>query len=183
MKRTIREGGLCEMIVLLIGVLPTFGSDAETNAWASSARFGSGAAVATARYAGDLGFARTDTKTGTLNMARGVAVGLDEDGLSLSFSTALAPRLGPAFSTTFNMTIGSNGELAHSVGHSVATGGLERAVSAGGRSSSTRSGSTATAVAGGKTVGGGVVEARTASHHYRPGRVYYRTVHPVVRSR
>ncbi len=212
MKRTMRKSVLCGMILMLAGVLPALGSDAETTARATGSRLGPGTAAATARYEGDLGFARTDTRSGTVNIARGVAVGFDEDGLSLSFSTAIAPRLGPAFGTTFNMTLGSNGEVAHSIGTSVATGGLARTVSVGGSATSTHFGSTSTALAGGSTLGGGVVKASTTSDHYRVlptvghaapiegrgpvvavgGRVagrddgstrYVRTVHRVVRSR
>jgi len=85
-------------------------------------------------------------------------------------------------------------------------------VTVGGNATSTRYGSTSTALAGGSTLGGGVVKASTASDHYRVlpmvghaapievhgravavgGRVagrddgstrYVRTVHRVVRSR
>ena len=211
MKRTIRKSGLCGMTLMLAGVLPALGSDAETTARATGSRFVPGTATATARYEGDLGFAHTDTRSGKVNIARGVAVGFDEDGLSLSFSTAISPSRGPALGTTFNMTLGRNGEVAHSIGTSLATGGLARTVTVGGSATSTRYGSTSAALAGGSTLGGGVVRASTTSDHYRvlpmvghavpievrgpaaavAGRVagrddgstrYVRTVHRVVRS-
>ena len=65
-------------------------SDARTSASAASNGRRSGTAAASATYKGDVGFARTDTRTGQINLARGVAVGVDDRGLSLSVSTALA---------------------------------------------------------------------------------------------
>lgn len=152
-------------------------SDARTSAQAGSGRGRSGTAAATAHYEGDVGFARTDSRTGRVNVARGVALGVDEDGLSFSLSTAVAPRNGPALATNFNVSIGTNGEVATSVGRAVASGGAERSVSAGGGSSSGdrfRSGS-AVSQASGRTSFGGVVRAQTSSHH-EPAPVVRRVI-------
>lgn len=149
-------------------------SDAETSAQATGGRGPSGSALATARYEGDVGFARTDTRSGRVNLARGVALGFDADGLSLSLSTALAPRSGPALATTFNISIGTNGEVAHSVGTALATGGTARTVAAGGSAATARHGGTAVAAASGRTQSGGTVRVATQSEHvriYRPAPV------------
>ncbi len=91
-------------------------SDADTSATAGPGRYGTGTAAATAHYEGDYGFARTDSRTGAVNLARGVAVGVDEDGISLSLSNALAPRYGPAVATNFSMSIGTDGRVSTSTG-------------------------------------------------------------------
>ena len=119
-------------LTLLLAAMPTLASDAETSAQASDGAGHSGTATATARYAGDVGFARTDTRSGRVNLARGVAVGVDEDGLTLSVSLAVAPQRGPAVATNFNLSLGRNGAAAVSVGRSVAQGGATRTVTASG---------------------------------------------------
>lgn len=155
------------MTLMTLGGLatPTLASDAETSATATRGYGRSGTATGMARYEGDLGFARTDTRTGRINAARSVALGVDRDGVSLSVSHAIAPQRGPALAANFNMSIGRNG-TSHSSGHSVARGGLERSVTAGGATTSgTRySRPVATSIAGGKTSFGGVVRAQTRSH-------------------
>lgn len=142
-------------------------SDAETSATATGKRGRSGTAAATAHYVGDVGFARTDTRTGRINLARGVALGLDENGLSLSVSTAIAPRRGPAVATNFNVTIGKGGRSSHSLGAAVATGGSRRTVSVAG-STTTRRGGSSVSLASGKTSRGGIVRVKTYSRHQRP---------------
>jgi len=138
-------------------------SDAETSASATSGRGRSGTATATARYEGDIGFARTDTRTGAVNVARGVAVGVDEDGISLSISLAVAPQRGPAYATNFNLSFDTDGTSAASFGTALAAGGTRRTVSAGGRASATPSGAVAASMAGGVTHNDGVVRAVTHS--------------------
>ncbi len=134
---------------------------ASTSANANNGYGLPGTAGATANYTGDRGFARTNSTTGDVNLARGLAVGVDRDGLDVSFSHAIAPRLGPAYAGTFNMSIGRDGEVNSSYGGALATGGLARSVEAGGTTRSDRRGGDATAYATGDTVGGGRVVART----------------------
>jgi hypothetical protein len=122
-----------------------FASDAETSATAGPGRYGTGTAGATAHYEGDYGFARTDSRTGQVNVARGVAVGVDEDGISLSLSNALAPRYGPAVATNFNMSIGADGRVSSSTGRAEADGPATVAV-AGGTNTAGRAYSNASAV-------------------------------------
>lgn len=141
----------------------TWASEAETSARAAGGSGGS--ALATARYGGDVGFARTDTRTGQVSLARGVAVGVDERGLSLSVSLAIAPERGPALATNFNMSIGSNGDAAISTGRAAATGGVGHTVFAGGSTRATPYGAVATSKAGGSSRGG-FVRANTRSDHY-----------------
>ncbi|MBK9118157.1 MAG: hypothetical protein IPM18_00920 [Phycisphaerales bacterium] len=134
MKR-MRYSGLVTGLMIGVGVSGAWASEAQTSASATGGR-NNGAATATARYDGQVGFARTDTKTGKVNLARGVAVGVDANGLSLSLSHAIAPQHGPAIATNFNMSIGRDGEVNHSVGSAVATGGSGRTVMAGGQTQS-----------------------------------------------
>jgi hypothetical protein len=139
-------------------------SDAKSSATASSGRGRSGTAAASASYKGDHGFARTNTKSGAINLARGVAVGVDKNGLSLSVSTAVASRFGPAVATNFNMSIGRDGHSSASVGRAVATGGRNRSVSAGGATTTHRGGSSMSYATG----RGAKVKAVTKSHHHKP---------------
>ena len=140
-------------------------SDAETSASATSGRGRPGTATAAARYEGDIGFARTDTRTGAVNVARGVAVGVDEDGVSLSVSLAIAPQRGPAYATNFNLSFDTDGGSAASFGTALAGGGTRRTVSVGGIASARPCGASATAMAGGVAHNGGVV--RTFTHSGR----------------
>jgi hypothetical protein len=138
-------------------------SDAETSATATGNRGRSGSATAAARYEGDTGFARTDTRTGRVNVARGVAVGVDEDGVSLSVSLAVAPQVGLGLATTFNMTIDRDGDVATSVGSALAFGGTSRTVTAGGVATATPFRPFASATVGGVTRNGGIVRVVTHS--------------------
>ncbi len=130
-----------------------------------------GKASATANWNGDggNGFSRTRTQTGDVNLARGVAFGVDKDGMDLSFSHAIAPKLGPAYAGTFHLSIGTDGQVSGSYGGVVSKGGLVRSAEAGGTTSS-RTGA-ATAVARGDTAPGGSVQARTHSYTVRPAPV------------
>lgn len=112
-------------------------SDAQTSA-SAGAGLGRDVAAATARYEGDVGFARTDSRSGRVSSARGVAVGLDEDGLSLSVSQAVAPRFGPALATSLNFGIERDGDVSASLGVARADGPIYRQATAGGGAGSGR---------------------------------------------
>jgi len=162
----------------------TLAGEASTSASAASG-WGrdSGAAVATANYEGDGGraIARTRTITGNVNVARGLAVGMDGDGMDLSFSHAFAPRFGPAYAGTFNLSIGNDGKVAASYGGALVHGGVARSANAGGVTRSGPAGLTAQATAGGHAEPNGVVQARTHSYTYRP--IIQPVIRPVVHTR
>ena len=127
--------------------------DAQTSATAGSGgRQRDGTASATASYDGDIGFARTRSKSGRVNVARGIAVGFDRDGLSLSVSNAIAGRRGPAIATNFNLSIGLDGQVSHSSGLAVADGSSQRTVSAGGETHARRNNNRSTSIASGRSV-------------------------------
>lgn len=150
-------------------------SDAATSATVGGFRGSTtGVAAASARYVGDIGFARTTSHSGSLNLARGVAVGFDEDGLSLSVSNAVATRHGPAIATNFNLTIGRDGDVSSSSGLAVANGPIHREASAGG-SVGTGPGRAATSIASGKSDRFGRVVAETRAEQRRGhGRIRVR---------
>ncbi|GEM_PF-2239109 len=152
-------------------------SDAETWATAGTRRGQrNGTAAAGAHYAGRVGFARTDTRSGPVSLARGVAVGVDESGLSLSVSNAIAPRFGPAVATTFNMSIGRDGRVSSATGLAVADGPIQRSATAGGGVSTGRYGRPARVMASGRSDPLGHVRAETrARESYRRG--HRRVVH------
>jgi hypothetical protein len=166
MKRFMRYA--MSVAVSGMSVSATLAGEASTTASASNGWFGNGTAGATAGWDGrdgGTGYARTRTDTsGNINLARGVAVGVDEDGLDFSFSHALAPRIGPAYAGTLNLSIGTNGNVSGGYGGALANGGIDRAVNAGGRTSSSPFGGAAVTTAGGHTNGGGAVIARTHSY-------------------
>lgn len=161
------------------------------NAWAGEASTSAsvrngwgpvgGAASATAHYTGDgpAGLARTRTRTGDLNTAHGLAVGVDKDGLDFSYSHAMAGRVGPAYAGTFNLSIGTDGDVSGSYGGVVARGGAVRSVEAGGVTRTTPHGATAVATARGDASPNGSVEARTHSYNHAPRM--YRPAQRVVR--
>lgn len=151
--------GLTVLAMMMAGGV-AMASEAETSASATGRSGRAGDASGTARYKGDVGFARTDTRSGAVNASRSVAVGVDDDGLSLSLSSAVAGRRGPAIATNYNLSIGRDGRVSRSLGRSIASGGRERTAEAGG-STSTRG--TSNSLAAGRTVGGGTVEATTRS--------------------
>lgn len=145
------------------------GADVATSASVGGSRSGPGAATATAHYEGDVGFARTTSNSGKVNLARGVAVGFDEDGLSLSVSNAIATRRGPAIATNFNLSIDRDGDVSSSSGIAVANGPFQREASAGG-SVGNRPGQAAISTATGKTdpFGRVSVETRAEQHRAQP---------------
>jgi hypothetical protein len=148
-----------------LGLANAMAGEASTSATASNGWYTSGSAGATANYDGNggIGFARTRSDTGKVNTSRGLAVGVDDDGLDFSFSHAIAPKSGPAYAGTLNLSIGRDGDVNGSYGGSVAQGGVAREVHAGGSTRSDHRGGSAVATAGGETVGGGRVDARTDS--------------------
>ncbi len=152
----------------------TLASDAETNASA-----GNGTAAATARYEGDIGFARTQSRSGRITTAQGVAVGVDEDGLSLSLSRAIDTPWGPAIASNFNLSIERDGDVSFSTGRSVAQGQIERVAWAGGGATTGQrpSGGSAWATAGGHSDALGRVDART---HAEQRRAIERTPRRVI---
>ncbi len=164
---------LAGLLMLVMG-LSAYAGTASSSAGASSSRWGSGTAVATADYdGGGQGFARTDTKSGRVSTARGVAFGFDEGGMSLSTSYAVAPLLGPAVAGTFNLAIGVDGSVAGSVGRTVATGGGSREARAGGFASpgSRHESPASGARVSGRTGRGGRVVSSSDSYTRAPERV------------
>lgn len=165
MKRII--GNAFGIMIATAGIQTALAGEASTDASATSG-WGNqgGTAQANASWDGDggRGLTRTDTRTGRVNLARGLAVGIDRDGLDLSFSHAIAGNRGPGYAGTFNLSIGRDGSVSHSYGGAVSRGGYRRSVEAGGAASS-RPGGIALASAGGRTWGGGIVQARTRSQH------------------
>ncbi|GJM25422.1 MAG: hypothetical protein DHS20C16_18370 [Phycisphaerae bacterium] len=140
-----------------------FAGVANTSATAGSGGWGPGTAAATANYDGDgVGFTKTKASSGKLNVARGLSVGFDQTGLSVSHSYAVAGQRGPAVGGTLNVHIGQNG-VAVSGGQSVASQGRSRQVNVAGQAGSNGRRPTATAAASGHASGRGVVNARTFS--------------------
>lgn len=153
---------MCMLTSLLSAPLLALAGVAETSATAGSNGRRSGTATATATYDGDgIGLTRTKATSGKLNIARGLSVGLDADGLSISHSYALAGRFGPAVGGTLNLHISPNGETAVSAGNATASGDRERSVTVGGAIGNDRGRGVATAHAGGATGRGGRVETKT----------------------
>ena len=139
-------------------------SDAATSASAGSTRGQrNGTAAATASYQGDVGFARTQSRSGSVNTARGVAVGVDANGLTLSISRALATRTGSAVATNFNLSIGRDGRVSGSTGIALARGPLRSSASAGGQASTDGRNATAISQASGKSDAFGQASASTRS--------------------
>lgn len=152
-------------------------ADAETSASAGGFRGSrSGTATATASFDGDVGFTRTDSRSGRVNVARGVAVGFDEDGLSLSISNAIDPRFGPAIATNFNMSIDRDGDVSTSGGLGLVSGPGFRQVTAGGATGTGFVQPHATSFASGDTDARGRVIASTRSYS-SPRSVPIRVIH------
>jgi hypothetical protein len=184
MKRLTNS--LIGFLTVGMGTMTVLAGEASTNA--SAGNLGGprgGTAAATARYDGSdggIGLARTRTGTGDVNFARGLAVGVDEDGLDLSFSHAIADRSGPAYAGTFNLSIGNNGDVSGSYGGAFSQGGRVRSAEAGGSTRTDWRAPVSTATARGDASPGGRVTARTHSYT-RPvaHRVASRTARPIWR--
>lgn len=158
------------MSVLFAGAIVGIaaGAEAQTSATTGSIRGQNGNAAATASYVGDRGFAHTESQSGRISSARGVAVGVDEDGVAVSVSDAISTPTGPAIATNFNVSIGRAGEVSTSGGVSVANGESHRSAEAGGRAAVGRGGATGSAFAGGRTDDRGEVRASTFSAQSGP---------------
>lgn len=168
MKRIM---SIAATFTLLSTVAAAWGGEAETSATAGGHRYRpNGTAAATARYTGDIGFAQTRSRSGKISTARGLAVGFDENGLTLSASNAVAGRFGLAVATNFNLSIGIDGSISHSQGAVVAIGPVHHSASAGGRATAGRHDSGAVSRAAGRSDRRGSVQARTDSRSYRPLR-------------
>lgn len=166
------------LIVLAAGWMGSsaMAGEAQTSAQASNALLrNNGDASATARYEGRVGFARTSSQSGPVSTARGVAVGVDKDGLSLSVSGAVAPKLGPAVGTNFTLSIDRDGDIHKSRSTVVARGPLSREVQVGGEGSNGRNGG-ASSIAGGKTDRFGEVQADSRSTSEKAGKVIGRII-------
>ncbi|MCG8405471.1 MAG: hypothetical protein MI923_09760 [Phycisphaerales bacterium] len=146
-----------------------FAGEASTSASAGSNGFGPGTATATAGYnGGGRGYARTQTRSGHVNFGRGVAFGIDRNGVSFSSSHAIAGRFGPAVARNFNMTIGFDGRVSRSSGTTVAGGSATRQAQAGGFARAVRGNPTSASTVSGRTGPRGFVQARTdAKSNYR----------------
>jgi len=148
--------------------------EATTSAYAGNSGRNGGTVAATAHYDGadgGVGLARTQTRSGEVNLARGLALGVDENGLDFSFSHAIATPHGPAYAGTLNLSIGRNGDVSGSYGGVLSQGGAVRNAQAGGTTRTDYRGATAQANATGNTWPGGRVVARTNSYNSQP-RVY-----------
>ncbi|HPF39226.1 MAG TPA: hypothetical protein P5081_21250 [Phycisphaerae bacterium] len=176
------SGNTLALTMALLGIFgftaASFAGESTSSASAGAGHNGPGTATASAGYSGNgAGIVRTNTRSGNnFSIGRGVSVGIDEDGLTLSASHAVATRNGPAIASNFNLSIGRDGSVSSSRGVSVATGGESRTAFAGGGSATTRSANVATSTAGGSTIRGGRVHATTRSDTTRrtiaPRRVY-----------
>jgi len=158
-------------MILLAATMSAEAGQADSSASASSNGWRPGTAAASAGYSGGgVGFSETKTRSGLVNFARGLAFGIDENGLSVSSSYAVAPRRGPAAAGTFNLGVGWDGSVSHSAGRTVASGDRSRRVEAGGFADPGRRGRPASAGAsvGGRTGPRGQVVSRTDSRSYRP---------------
>ena len=149
---------------------PAIAGQVATSARAGSDGYGPGTAAATATYDGNgVGYTQTRTHSGRLNLARGVSVGIDEDGVMLSTSYAIAPTRGAAVAGSFNLRIGRDGSVAGGAGQSVATGSHRRSVNASGFVSRHRYGRPrAGTTVGGSTGRRGRVSAVSRSYDRRP---------------
>jgi hypothetical protein len=174
---------LISSVVTMAAVAITPGAwagDAETSAMAGSGFGRPGTAAATAAYEGDLGFARTRTRSGPLSVARGVAVGVDEDGLSLSVSNAIAARRGLALATNFNIEIERDGDVSFSTGRAVSRGPLFREASVGGFAGNNRGHGVASSFAAGNSDPFGRVHAVTHSVSREARPEFRRLSRPVI---
>lgn len=148
----------------LMAVNTAWAGEAATSASAGSNGSRQGTASATATYTGDgRGFTQTSARSGPVSIGRGIAYGVDRNGITFSASHAVASRFGPAIASTLNITIGRDGSVAHSTGLTIAGRDRTRVAQAGGFAGVTRSGSTVGATAGGHTGVRGLVRATTAS--------------------
>ncbi|MDX2198712.1 MAG: hypothetical protein SF069_07035 [Phycisphaerae bacterium] len=161
---------------LLIASLLLVSGDAALAAEATtSATVGNGigrtpTAAATADYAGDRGFTRSEATSGPISTARGVALGVDEDGLSLSISNAIAPQHGPAIATNYNLSVGRDGRVSSSAGLAIADGPVHREARTSGGTATTGNGGGATSIAEGSSDRFGTVRTHSIANDTGPRR-------------
>ena len=172
-ERKILKRGFLMLGGWLLVVNACWAGEAATTASAGSNGSRTGSASASASYTGDgRGFAQTSTRSGPVSVGRGIAYGVDRDGITFSASHAVASRFGPAVASSLNITIGRDGSVAHSTGLSIAGGDRTRVANAGGFAANHRgSGATAGATAGGHTGVRGRVQAMTDSRSLPPWRL------------
>jgi hypothetical protein len=166
---------LITMIAIVSGAaVVARAGEVSTSASATGNAWGPGTAAATAGYSGNgPGYAHTDTRTGNVNFASGVAWGVDNRGVCFSASNALAGRVGPALASNLNICIGLDGSVASSGGLAAARGGLTRSVSAGGFARSQFGGGVASSMVGARTDPRGFASGRTWSNS-TPRRSWWR---------
>ncbi len=142
-------------------------AEADTSANAGTS-YGRGNAEASARYEGQIGFARTKSKTGKISLARGLAVGVDHNGLSLSASHALSLRGGVAVARNFNFSLGRDGQIAVSSGGALSLGAHQRSAGVSGFSGVWHGSPKAASSAYGKTDPRGIVKTRSTARTSGP---------------
>lgn len=159
-------------VIGLAAAQTTLAGEATTSAGVSQVGTHPGTATATAAYNGDgRGHADTITRSGPVNFARGVAYGVDQNGLDFSVSYAVGGGLLPVRARTFNMSIGRDGSVSRSSGVVDASPSLITSVQAGGFARSQRGGSISAATASGRSEPFGTVVGRTWSQSSRPPRL------------
>lgn len=154
----------------------SFAADAATSAGVTARNSGPGVATATAQYTGDAGYARTSSHSGDVSRARGIAVGVDENGLAISLSNAVEHN-GLALATNFNINIGRDGDVSTSSGLALGRGGSQREAAVVGSAGHNRP---ALSIANARTERGGVAQVVTRAEQRpaRPERVIVRRVRP-----
>ena len=113
---------------LLWGQGAAMASEAGTSASAGG-QPGQDSAAASAHYEGDRGWAHTDTRSGAFGMADGVAIGVDQNGFSVSVSDAVSLG-GQAVAGGFSLSADRSGTVTTSGGVSQASGASQRTASA-----------------------------------------------------
>lgn len=162
-------------VIGLANAQAALAGEATTSAGVSQIGSIPGTATATAAYNGDgRGHADTITRSGPVTFARGVAYGVDRDGLDFSVSYAVGGGLLPVRARTFNMSIGRDGSVSRSSGAVEAGPSPITAVQAGGFARSQRGGSVSAATASGRSEPFGTVVGRTWSESSRPPRLITR---------
>ncbi len=156
--------GWIEGVLVKRGASPTEAKDITADVFGDCfGRSGEKAPLLKAYNGGGPGYAQTQTRSGPVSFGQGVAFGVDRDGVSFSASQAVATPHGPAVATTFNLTVGFNGQTASSQGLSVAGGSRQRQARASGSTGLRHGRPTAISRAGGRTGHRGFVRAKTRS--------------------
>jgi hypothetical protein len=123
MKRNLFAAAI---VVVLLSWSP---ETCQANGAASQVDVGRRHAGAEASYDGPAGIARTDTRVGRVNFARGLAVSYGPQGVSISHSIGVS-RGGVATAHNFQLSVGPHGRhVSH--GGVVSRGGDTRVISGG----------------------------------------------------